>query len=85
MIHLTMMKDMPGQTDEIHLRDMKILKDLGYSPDNIFRSYQLAACAPFPGTKMYEQLEEKVGADVMSDFRLYDGGEDTVMKKVKKV
>lgn len=84
MIHLTMMKDMPGQTEEIHLRDMKILKDLSYSPDNIFRSYQLAACAPFPGTEMYKQMEEKVGVEAMSDFRLYDGGEDTVMKKIKK-
>jgi len=84
MIHLTMMKDLPGQTEEIHRNDMRILRDLGYSPRNIFRSYQLAACAPFPGTEMYKDLVEKAGSDTLDDFSLYDGGRDTVMKRLGK-
>ena len=83
MIHLTMMKDMPGQTEEIHSEDMKILKDLGYSTtNNIYRSYQLSICAPFPGTEMYKDLTEKHGGKIFSEYKLYDGGQDTVMKEL---
>jgi radical SAM superfamily enzyme YgiQ (UPF0313 family) len=84
MIHLTMMKDLPGQTEEIHQNDMRILRRLGYSPRNIFRSYQLAACAPFPGTEMYKDLVEKTGPGALDDFSLYDGGRNTVMKRLGK-
>lgn len=83
MIHLTMMKDMPGQTDEIHENDMKILKNLGYSVDNPRRSYQLSTCAPFPGTEMYNDLVKEHGKETMDEYSLYDGGKDTVMKKIK--
>ncbi|MCE5195255.1 MAG: B12-binding domain-containing radical SAM protein [Nitrospiraceae bacterium] len=85
MIHLTMMKDLPGQTDEIHLSDMKILKDLGYSTKNIYRSYQLSSCVPFPGTEMYQELIQKTGKEQLDNFQLYDGGKDTIMKKLKKL
>lgn len=84
MIHLTMMKDMPGMTDEIHKNDLKILSDLGYSPDNVMRSYQLSICAPFPGTKMYDELSSKHGEEKLKDWKLYDGGVDTVLTRIKK-
>ena len=89
MIHLTMMKDMPGQTKEIHQRDLKILQDMGYAQHgdknyNIYRNYQLSRCAPFPGTEMYRQLVEKVGEDKLKDHKLYDGGQDTIMKKIQE-
>lgn len=84
MIHLTMMKDLPGQTEEIQRNDMRILRDLGYSPQNIFRSYQLAACAPFPGTVMHRELAGKTNTDALDDYSLYDGGRDTVMKRLGK-
>jgi anaerobic magnesium-protoporphyrin IX monomethyl ester cyclase len=77
MLHVTMMKDLPGQSDEIHAQDMQILKDLGFSIEDKYRNYQLAACAPFPGTAMYETLK-KEGLN-MDDFTKYDGGQDTVM------
>lgn len=83
MIHVTMMKDLPGQTEEIHKRDMKMLADLGYSTTNKKRSYQLAACAPFPGTEMYATLQ-RAGVQ-LDDFRLYDGGKDTVMKNLRDI
>lgn len=85
MIHLTMMKDLPGQTEEIHWNDMKILKDLGYVPNlssNIYRNFQLSRCAPFPGTEMYNELIEKFGEEKLKDYKLYDGGQKTVMKEV---
>lgn len=85
MIHVTMMKDLPGQTDEIHHRDMDILLKLGYSPDNMHRSYQLASCAPFPGTEMNRQLAENSGDYQLDNYHLYDGGKDTVMKKANQV
>jgi len=80
-LHVTMMKDLPGQTDEIHQRDMKILQDLGFSTQNIFRSYQLSSCVPFPGTKMYEDLvkERRTG---LHDYSRYDGGQETIMHEV---
>lgn len=81
MLHVTMMKDLPGQTDDIHTRDMLVLKDLGFSVDDKYRNYQLAACAPFPGTEMYETMRRE--GVLMDDFRLYDGGTDTIMKQAK--
>jgi Fe-S oxidoreductase len=82
-LHVTMMKDLPGQTEEIHNNDMKILHDLGFSPKNMRRSYQLSACAPFPGTKMYEDLVKEKG-ELLNDFSRYDGGQSTVMNEVNR-
>lgn len=81
MIHLTMMKDLPGQTDQIHEKDMKILHDLGYSTSNQFRNYQLAACAPFPGTELYNTLIRNGDILETDSFTGYDGGMETVMSK----
>ena len=84
MIHLTMMKDLPGQSKDDHRRDMEELQAMGYSLASKTRNYQLSACAPFPGTRMYEELVAKHGADVLSDLSLYDGGQDTtVMDRLK--
>lgn len=83
MLHITMMKDMPGQTEEIHQLDMKIIHDWGFTTHDMRRSYQLSRCAPFPGTEMYEQMQasgdEKTIA-ILKDYRKHDGGQDTVMK-----
>ena len=86
MIHLTMMRDMPGQTDAIHEQDMKILKDMGYSQNysNIYRNFQLATCAPFPGTKMYNDLIQKYGEAALSCFSKYDGSSETIMRELDK-
>lgn len=84
MFHVTMMKDLPGQTDEDHKNDMKILGDLGFSEKNIYRSYQLAACVPFPGTKLYKQLKESMDEKLLKNYKLYDGGQETVMKFTSK-
>jgi radical SAM superfamily enzyme YgiQ (UPF0313 family) len=71
MIHLTMMKNLPDQTKEIHARDMRILKKLGYDLHGGFphyaskyRNFQLGNCRPYPGTKIYEEIkrgEKKLG------------------------
>ncbi len=84
MIHLTMMKDLPQQTEEMHRRDMEILKKLGYSTNNAYRSYQLASCAPFPGTQLYNDLAEEMGEEFLADYSHYDGGQDTIMKAMNK-
>ena len=82
MIHITMMKDMPGQTEEIHELDMRIIKDMGFTTDDMRRSYQLSHCAPFPGTELYQQMKGNLDIVVLDDFSKYDGGRDTVMKHV---
>jgi anaerobic magnesium-protoporphyrin IX monomethyl ester cyclase len=83
MIHLTMMKNLPGQTEEIHKRDMQILKDLGYSSNNNLRNYQLSSCAPFPGTELYNTLVKNDNKKELEKFNAYDGGQETVMKKMQ--
>ncbi len=85
MIHLTMMKDLPGQTDEIHEEDLKILDDLGFKPHpkNKYRNYQLASCTPFPGTKLYNIIREKGLENYLSKYNLYDGSKMTIMKYLK--
>jgi anaerobic magnesium-protoporphyrin IX monomethyl ester cyclase len=82
-LHVTMMKDLPLQTEEIHYNDMEILHGLGFSTDNVHRSYQLSACAPFPGTKMYDDLVKEKGKD-FQNYSMYDGGQDTIMSEVNK-
>jgi radical SAM superfamily enzyme YgiQ (UPF0313 family) len=84
MIHVTMMKDMPGQTMEDHENDMQIMKNMGFSTHNMFRSYQLSQCVPFPGTKLYEQMKASLGEEKMKEYKAYDGGQKTVMSNSKK-
>jgi anaerobic magnesium-protoporphyrin IX monomethyl ester cyclase len=81
MLHVTMMKDLPGQTESIHAHDMKVLEEFGFSPHDKYRNYQLAACAPFPGTEMYETMRKE--GHFMDDFSRYDGGADTIMTQEK--
>jgi hypothetical protein len=80
-----MMRDLPGQTDDIHAKDMEILHNLGYTSDlnNVYRSYQLSSCVPFPGTELYFQLLEQGQKNRLEDFSSYDGNQETVMKKIK--
>ena len=84
MIHITMMSDMPGQTMDDTEIDMKIIKEMGFSNDNILRSYQLSKCAPFPGTKLYEQMKTRLDETTLKTYTAYDGGQDTIMKASKK-
>lgn len=81
-IHITMMKDMPGQTEEAHQLDLKVIHEMGFSTDNMRRSYQLSRCAPFPGTELYDQLQSAGKSVALKDYRKYDGGQDTVMKTI---
>ena len=86
MIHLTMMKDMPGQSDKIHRADIEILSELGYRPSSsgdIYRNYQLSHCAPFPGTEMNRQLSQKLGVKSMKLYQDYDGGRETITTHFK--
>jgi anaerobic magnesium-protoporphyrin IX monomethyl ester cyclase len=79
-IHLTMMKNMPGQTEAIHQQDIQKLKDLGYSMDNPLRNFQLSSCAPFPGTELYAMLEK--AGHKLNKWQLYDGANETIMKEL---
>lgn len=81
-IHLTMMRDMPGQTEEMHQIDMQILKNMGYTPDGEKRNFQLSRCVPFPGTKMYEEFKQN-NAGIIDQYDKYDGGADTIVKELK--
>lgn len=79
MLHLTMMKNLPGQTKEIHLRDMKILKEMGYEEvrgfpfkSNKYRHFQCSTCVPFPGTKMHTDLKLD-GKETIKDYISYNG------------
>jgi radical SAM superfamily enzyme YgiQ (UPF0313 family) len=80
MIHVTMMKNMPGQTEEIHHKDLDILHSLGFTNSSMLRSYQIASCVPFPGTKLYHEFIEKHGSQCVSDFSKYDGNQETIIK-----
>ena len=60
--------------------DMDIIKGMGFSTNNIFRSYQLSKCAPFPGTKLYKQMETQLDEKTLKTYTAYDGGQDTIMK-----
>ena len=78
-LHLTMMRDMPGQTEETHLEDLRILDEMGFTVDDMRRSYQLSRCAPFPGTALHDEMVAEKGSVVMLQYKKYDGGQATVM------
>ncbi len=84
MIHLTMMKNLPGQSSESHSNDMSVLKKLGYSTSSRLRNYQLASCAPFPGTELYDDLTRAGHADKLSDFKGYDGAGGSVLSRIER-
>ena len=79
MLHITMMCDMPGQTEEIHAEDMSIIHSMGFTETNMHRSYQLSHCSPFPGTALYDEMIAEKGHAAMDDFKKYDGGQKTLM------
>ena len=57
-IHLTMMKNMPQQTQQDHERDMQIIRELRFTTDtsNPRRTFQLSDCEPFPGTELFREV-----------------------------
>ncbi len=57
-IHLTMMKNMPEQTQQDHERDMQIMRELKFTIDtsNPRRTFQLSDCEPFPGTELFTEV-----------------------------
>lgn len=84
MIHITMMKNLPGQTEEDYKKDMEIITQLGFSEHNIYRSFQLSRCVPFPGTKLYEQVKNIIGEENVKKYHNYDGGQETIMEMMDK-
>lgn len=82
MIHVTMMKDLPGQSEAVHQNDLAIIEKMGFSNDSVLRSYQLASCVPFPGTALYNEIVQKYGEEFVDDFSRYDGGASSIMKAV---
>ena len=71
-LHLTMMKNLPGQTEEIHRKDMQIIHDLGFGKSRK-RTYQLSSCIPFPGTSMYKDFAAKYGLKALEEMNAFDG------------
>jgi radical SAM superfamily enzyme YgiQ (UPF0313 family) len=51
-LHLTMMKDIPGQSQEVHENDLRLLRELGFMEGNPYRTFQLSSCLTLPGTEM---------------------------------
>jgi len=85
VIYLTIMKNLPCQTEEIHAEDIKILNNLGFKIGNKYRNYQISSCVPFPGTKLYyELIKNKNINQLINNFNLYDGSLDTIMTKYEK-
>jgi len=76
MIHVMLMKNLPKQTNESHLQDIELLNSLGFSTTQGHRCYQISSCSPFPGTKLYHDLQSH-GVKV-DDFKQYDGNYNTV-------
>jgi radical SAM superfamily enzyme YgiQ (UPF0313 family) len=83
MLHVTMMKNLPGQSRSSHERDMEILKTMGFSVSNRYRSYQLSSCVPFPGTALYEDVLKKYGREELFDSKIYDGANEGFLQMME--
>ena len=53
---------------------------MGYSTHNMQRSYQLSICAPFPGTKLYEQVKEKIEENELKKYKKYESSYNKILK-----
>ena len=84
IIHLTMMKNLPGQTEAIHRRDMEIIHSLGFGKSNK-RTYQLSSCVPFPGTALYKDFAAKYGLAALEDMSAFDGASKNFDERLEKL
>ena len=87
MLRIFMMKSLPGQTQKMHENDIKIAESMGFLKEgNIYRQIQISNCAPFPGTKMFDDLLKDRGEKMLNfDYSLYDGNRQTVMSSLSTV
>lgn len=83
-LHVTMMKDMPAQSEEIHNNDMQILEEMGFTYNCGKHSYQLSICSPYKGTVLYKELEDKLGKEYLELNNKVDGCRDTLMTTLNK-
>ena len=73
-LHLTFTFGLPGETKETIKETIALAKKL--DPDSI----QFSIATPFPGSKLYRQMEEQ-GNLVTKDWNLYDGGNVAVIRQ----
>ncbi|MBQ7215804.1 MAG: radical SAM protein [Synergistaceae bacterium] len=83
-IHLTMMKNLPGQTEEMHRKDMEIIHGLGFGRSSK-RTYQLSSCIPFPGTAMYKDFAAKYGLKALEEMAAFDGASKNFDERLEKL
>lgn len=79
VVQVNLMKDLPGQTAASHAADLRFVESLGFRHWHRRRGYQAASCAPFPGTRLHEELFPGPGAAALSGPAFYDGNRRTVM------
>ena len=83
-IHITMMKNLPGQTEEMHCHDMEIIHKLGFGKSRK-RTYQLSSCIPFPGTSLYDDFVKKYGLKTFESMSNFDGAHTNFNEKLEKL
>ncbi|NLE05745.1 MAG: hypothetical protein GX638_13235 [Crenarchaeota archaeon] len=65
---------------------MSKLYKLGFREHgNKYRQIQVSTCVPFPGTRLYEKLKNKIKKydQEIDDQDLYDGNMNTIMTYMK--
>lgn len=75
-IHITTMKNLPGETEEDRALNLQIISDLGFADNSSIRNHQVSSCVPFPGTELYDTLVQSGYGDFLRDFSKYDGSPD---------
>ena len=83
-IHLTMMKNLPGQTESMHQHDMEIIHNLGFGRVRN-RTYQLSSCIPFPGTAIYRDFAAKYGLRALEEMAAFDGSRNNFDERLEKL
>lgn len=74
-VHLTMMRNLPGQVAGDWERDhekLLQLSEIAARRDNRLH-WQVADCIAFPGTELWDEMVEMGKGELLRDFRLYDG------------
>ncbi|MEK0368728.1 MAG: radical SAM protein [Nitrosopumilus sp.] len=82
-VKISMIRNLPGETEEDRQLDVRILKEIGFDNTASLR-YQVVNCIPFPGTELYNKLVVLGHEKLLRDFSMYDGSpdRDNVLAKI---
>jgi radical SAM superfamily enzyme YgiQ (UPF0313 family) len=84
-IHITTMRDLPGETPEDRAHDVRVIRELGFESLGGLHNHQLSSCVPFPGTELHAQLVDLGFGEQLRDIHAFDGSPGSATELSKAI